>query len=247
MILNINKYKIIIEKRYKTFHPIISVGSDCHPAHILDYLKLRKKSYPFDWVYTIAYTGIEYVNDNIKTEFKKFVDKIVLNKWGEVASAWYENSAFFHFEDLLENKELQFKLYNRGKRFLKIFNRRKCKLLHCLTFEGLTCKDEADRFIKSVYEFHTLSTQKHDLHIYIRFDESIEENKEFCDYTEKKLNTIPNTYAVKYVRHFKEYGVWGNENEYLDLLKSLGIKIFPTIKINVLKHKMINNTPFFGL
>lgn len=223
------KYKLKIEKRYKTFYPIISLGSDCHPAHILDYFKLRTKSYPFDWVYTIAYTGMEYVNDNIKTGFTKFVDKIVLNKWGEVASAWYENSAFFHFEGLLEDKDLQLKLFNRGKRFLKIFNNRKCKLLHCLTFEGLTCKEEADRFIKSVNEFHTLSKHKHDLHIYIRFDESINENKEFCSYTEKELNKIPNTFAVKYVRQFKEYGVWGDEKKYLELFKDLGIKFLPSL------------------
>lgn len=224
-----------IEKKYISEKPVISLGSDCHPAKILQILNIRTISFPFDWVYTIASTGMEYVMDNILTEFNKFADRICLNQWGEVASAWYENSAFFHYDDLLHNTEMQETLKRRGKRFLSYFNTTPCVFLHNVPTQGLTTREECDRFLTSVEEFLKINKTGHELRIYIRFDEKEDEYRENADYVLKELNTIPGIRAVHYVRYREKYGVWGDKRSYTKLLRDLGIELkkgFPRISLS---------------
>lgn len=53
-------------------HVYISLGSACDTAMILDRMRLRKKSYPFDWLWNLD-SGIDFVADAIKSDFSKIL------------------------------------------------------------------------------------------------------------------------------------------------------------------------------
>jgi hypothetical protein len=54
----------------------VSLGVDCGSANILNVLKLRKQSLPFDWV--VTYEGITNIINN---NFEDFIPKIRDNKY----------------------------------------------------------------------------------------------------------------------------------------------------------------------
>ena len=66
-IINNKNYKLFffIEKKRVTIKDIVPIGCDCHTAHLLQKLNLRKYSLPFDWLYTNPVKGIEFVTKKI--------------------------------------------------------------------------------------------------------------------------------------------------------------------------------------
>lgn len=48
-----------------------SIGPKCHSAKILQYIKKKKESYPFDWIYS----NLPMVLHCIRDEFRTFMDK----------------------------------------------------------------------------------------------------------------------------------------------------------------------------
>ena len=73
-IINNKNYKLFffIEKKRVTIKDIVPIGCDCHTAHLLQKLNLRKYSLPFDWLYTNPVKGIEFVTKNNKESFQNF-------------------------------------------------------------------------------------------------------------------------------------------------------------------------------
>jgi len=79
----------------------ISLGHDCHMANSLNFIKLRKESLPFDFLFTAPQHGLEYVSFLIQNNFADFTDNLdyVGNK---VISKNYPYAKFYH-HDLIKN------------------------------------------------------------------------------------------------------------------------------------------------
>lgn len=129
-----------------------------------------------------------------------------------------------HYSDLITNLETKEALIRRGKRFLKYYNNEKCFFLFNIPSNALGASNNVSLFLDSVNDFHKLSNGRHKLLIYVRYDESFQENESNCNFLIKELNKLGHTQAVRYIRYKKEYGIWGDELQYTELLKSLGIK-----------------------
>jgi hypothetical protein len=208
-----------------TSWPIIPVGFDCHPAYVLRALQLREQSFPFDWLNTKASTGFHYVNCNIRSRFADCLDELTTNVYGKVISARYPETEFTHFDDLIENVKLRQTLARRAERFLEMFQRRNCLFLCAVSSLGLQNAEEVRELVAAAHEFHELSGGRHRLLVYVRFNESFQENEEICRQLTFELNRIPNVTVAHYIRGLSQFGIWGNPAGYTALLSSLGIQI----------------------
>jgi hypothetical protein len=184
---------------------------------------------------TIPSQGMDYVNKNIKTSFKYFLSNLNKNDRGYVISSNYPGSEFFHYPDLIDNEKTKSTFYRRYRRFLDFFNNRKCFFLFNVTSAGLENSNDVSLFLDSVNEFHKLTKVNHSLLIYIRHDESFQENEIYCESVEKKLRKLKKTSVVRYIRHKNDYGMWGDKAMYANLLERLGVKLkigFPKIYLS---------------
>lgn len=222
---------LYIEKRYKSNKLIIPIGCDCHPAFMLQKLNIRINSYPFDWMNTDPIKGLEYVTENIKTQFNDFLKEVKKNERGYYVSSQYPYAEFFHEKELDKNRKDQKKLKRRSDRFLKSINN-KCGFLYNITSEALNSKEKSEAFCESAIKFCQLLKKDQKLHIYIRYDENLNENKEFCIELKNNLKNVKKINIADYVREQNKEGIWGNEKKYPSLLKSMGLEIkitFPKI------------------
>lgn len=221
-----------IEKKYVYRNPIIPIGCDCHPACVLAVLNLRKKSFPFDWMNTTPYRGIDYVNKNIHDGFESFLLDLTKNEKGYVVSRHYLDAEFFHFPDLIDSQERRETLLRRVDRFLDFFNNRKCFFLFNVTSDSLKNSSDASSFIDSVNQFHKITKGKHILLIYIRYDESFQENEMHCNLVEQEIRKLDNTRIAKFIRYNSTNHIWGDGKRYTKLFDKLGVKLrlgFPKI------------------
>jgi len=223
---------LCIEKRYVCSNPIISLGCDCHPACVLEALNLRRNSFPFDWMNTTPSRGICYVNKNIHDGFESFLVDLIKNERGYVVSRRYVDAEFFHYPDLIDNQETKKTLLRRVERFLEFLNNRKCFFLFNITSQGLRDSSDVSSFMDSVNEFHRMTKGKHTLLVYIRYDESFQENEIYCNLVEQEMRKLDNTRIARYIRHNSEDWIWGDRRKYTELFKALGVKLrlgFPKI------------------
>ena len=190
---------LVIEKKYKYDKPIISIGNDCHPAYILNSLNLRNVSFPFDWLYTTPSRGIDYINKNLKENFKSFLSNLTKNERGYVTSRCYLDSEFFHYSDLIDNKNTKNMLSRRSKRFLDYFNNKRCLFLFNISSGALKNSSDISLFLDSVNKFHALAKGNHTLLVYIRYDESFQENENNCKVLENELRNLKHTRIAKYI------------------------------------------------
>lgn len=230
------KIKFTIERKIITLKPIIPLGADCHPANILKSLGIRKESYPFDWMNTEHHKCIEYVNENIKNDFNLFLSHLVKNHKNNIVSNNYTYAEFYQFKDLINNEKTQKKIKLRANKFLDIIQKKSCYFL--LNVSAKEMKDsKINEFIFSIKEFHRITNYKHDLLIYIRFDDNINENKETVGRVLSELEVLEKTRVVKYLRGLATYGIWGNEKDYIDLLKRLNVKLIRLPRRLVISYK----------
>jgi Putative papain-like cysteine peptidase (DUF1796) len=220
---------LVVQKRYHTKTPVIPLGSDCQPAHILTTLNLRQASYPFDWLSTRSTVGLTYVNSNIKLKFERFLEEPRRNRRGHVFAEPYRATEFIHYGDLIENPETREMLSRRGRRFLDLFYSRGCSFLYAVLSRGLASPEDVKTFVESVDAFHKLARGRHKLLVYIRYDESTSENGPQCDEVYRALSEREHTRVVRYVRQRKTHGRWGDEREYVPLLTSLGLQLRPSL------------------
>jgi hypothetical protein len=223
-----------IERRFKAQHTIIPLGCDCHPAYCLQKLHIRTQSFPFDWLNTSASKGILYVNNNIRVGFKHFLEDLTVNDHGNVISAHYPYAEFIHEKDLATNLNNQLKFTRRTERFQKALQRETVSFLYNIPVAQIINEVEAEELVTSVTTFVAQLKKSHHLHIYLRYDESENENADLANTLSTALQNIKGVTVVKYVRQLNRYGIWGNKNQYPDLFKKLGIPIkqtFPKIYI----------------
>lgn len=90
---------------------------------------------------------------------------------------------------------------------------------------------DADYFISSVVEFLTLLKKNDQLFIYLTYDKAMVANDNISNYLISKLNDFKKVKIVNYEKNISKYGIWGNENEYMQIMNQFGIKSIPFIKV----------------
>ena len=227
------KICLCIERRYKSNREIIPIGSDCHPAYTLQKMNLRKYSLPFDWLLTNSVKGLKLVSDNIKSDFKYFLSDLYENERGRVVSKKYPFTEFYHEKYLIENPDSILKFTRRISRFKKKLDE-EVYFLYCVNSNSLKSNSLTKELYESVIEFSSLLKSNQLLLIYIRYDESLNENRNNCQRILRKVKSLENVRIVNYIREKKKEGIWGNEKHYPLLYKALGIKLsqtFPKLSI----------------
>lgn len=234
MKLRLFTYTIKISKQFKSTKAIIPIGCDCHPAYMLDKLKLRQKSLPFDWLDTEPLLAVKYAFENINNNFEFFAKNLKTNKEGKVFASKYPEALFYHFDDLITNTTLQKKVDVRIKRLLSIVRLTPCYYIHNTKSNAFKTEQEVDSFVKTISSFTTLLKPKDELLIYLRYDETLEENQLNCELLIRSIQPIKSCKIITYIKHEKKYGIWGDETKYKALIKTLGIHIkwkFPKIEL----------------
>lgn len=233
-ILNLPKFKLTLnlENRFFSNRMIIPIGCDCHPAYMLNKLNLRTISLPFDWLNMEPVTGINYIIENIKSEFKWYLSDLIINERGYIVSSTFPSVEFMHEKDLIENPSTKVKLVRRYNRFNKIFKETKCNFIYDLPSYCLNTNTDVVKFRESVEKFLKLIKDEDKLLIYIRYDENFSENKNNCELLIRMLNTEKKIVVQKYTREKNAHGIWGDEKKYYSFFKSLHIGVrrsFPRI------------------
>lgn len=230
------KLTINIERRFLSKNIIIPIGYDCHPAYMLNKLKIRKTSLPFDWLNMLDPTmGITYVTENIKNNFSSFIGDLKINNRGHVIASSYPSIEFMHEKDIITNPLTKTKLERRYQRFNRIFKENNCLFIYNIPSLCLKMESDVINFKESVFEFLKMIKKNDKLLIYIRFDENYEENKLNCDLLYESLCAVQEVSIQKYIRKLSQFGIWGNEKTYPKLIKRFDKNIkeaFPRVYIN---------------
>lgn len=225
--------KIYVNTHFVTKDIIVPIGSDCHSAHILNALKFRKFSLIFDWLYTDSRFGIQYVNDNIKTNFESFLENLTYNQRNHIISENYPFTEFFHEKELITSIDNQEKLKKRALRFLEIIKNKNVSFLYVINPEHFLDLKDVEKFIKTLVELNTLTSQKHKIKIFIKFKNNLKSNF-VIDALIEQSNNIDNVTTVKYHLDTEKYGQWGNSKDYYRLFKNLNIDIQKSIMPKIL-------------
>ncbi|WP_414846011.1 DUF1796 family putative cysteine peptidase [Chryseobacterium sp. IT-36CA2] len=226
------KYFLEIKKKYKSEKYIIPIGKDCHAAHSLDILNIRNQSLPYDWVRLKSMSGLRTVSQNIQEHFKFFLSDLKRNEEGNTYAEKYPEAEFTHARAVIDDPKLRNTFEKRCQRILDIISHQPVAFLHIIEITKFNLID-AKLFCSMAKDFTKVLKQEDSLHIYMRFDEEIE-NKEVCNFLLNEISKIPQVYITTYIREKTKHGIWGNENEYPKLYESLNLKIqkvFPIIAI----------------
>ncbi|PWN65365.1 hypothetical protein C1634_001080 [Chryseobacterium viscerum] len=227
------KYFLEIKKKYKSEKYIIPIGKDCHAAHSLDILNIRNQSLPYDWIRLQSISGLRTVSQNIKERFHFFLSDLKRNEKGNTYAAKYPEAEFTHSKAIIDDPKLRSTYEKRCQRLLEIISQRPIAYLYILEIKNFKTREDADFFCHTVKDFTKILKIEDSLHIYIRFDEEIE-NEEVCNLLLNEVQKTPQVYITTYIRERAKFGIWGNEKEYPKLYKRLNLKIkraFPTIAI----------------
>ncbi|MEN3322523.1 DUF1796 family putative cysteine peptidase [Mariniflexile soesokkakense] len=238
MRINLLKYKggqfgVKINKQYGSNKAIIPIGCDCHPAYVLYKTKLRDESLPFDWLDIEPLLAMQYVYEMLRDSFRFFLADLSKNEEGKVYSKKYPEALFYHFDDLQTNIQFQNKIKLRINRLVHKTKYRPCCFLHNTTSEVFKTEKSVVDYMISVKNFITLLKPNDELLIYLRYDESLDENKQQCELLLNSIKPLKQCTIVSYIRKKAEFGLWGDENKYKTLINDLGIKYtlkFPKIE-----------------
>jgi hypothetical protein len=232
------QYQLKIKKQYKPVKALLPIGCDCHPAYMLSKLELRKESLPFDWLDTKPHLALNFAFETIQSEYHFFLSDLDKNEQGKVFSKKHPEALFYHFNDLIENKDFQNKIKERTQRFLKLHKNKACYFLHTLTSQAIEEESDLLFVIESIDKFSSILKPNDELLIYLRFDESLTENSHHAQLLEKAIQSYSQVNIISYVRQKEAFGIWGDETQYKKLINEIGIetkKVFP--KISVIKKK----------
>ncbi|MBB4806614.1 hypothetical protein HNP38_001910 [Chryseobacterium defluvii] len=228
------KYFLEINKKYRSEKYIIPIGRDCHAAHSLDILNIREQSLPYDWIRLKPILGLQIVSNNIKEKFKYFLQDLKKNEEGNTYAEKYPNAEFTHAKAVLDNPDLRKTFEKRCKRLLDLIGSKPVAYLYILEIDDFKGSEDVDFFYDTVIGFTEILKPTDSLHIYIRFDETVEENPEICKQLIDKIQPVNQVFITSYIREKEKYGIWGNEKAYPQLYKSLNLdikQIFPKILI----------------
>lgn len=232
-------YHLKINKQFSSIKSLLPIGCDCHPAYMLSKLELRNESLPFDWLDTKPLHALPYAFQNIKDHFSDFLIALKKNENGKVYASKFPEALFYHFDDLIDNEALQHKILERIQRFLKIYHTQPCYFIHTLTSHSLNSNSDLEFVRQSILEFQSLLKKEDELLIYLRFDESLNENCDNAQLLQELVHNLSQVRMIKYIRYKEKYGIWGNETEYKKFIQTLGIKTrFSGLKIKIEKQSL---------
>lgn len=214
-----------IEQRYISETPIIPLGCDCHPAYMLKRLHLRTRSFPFDWMSVHALKGLTYVCDMIETHFRFFLSDLRKNEKGLVYSENYPYALFFHEKNLIDNSDDRKKLKRRADRFLEFLHVRTVRFLYMTTSSALPDGASVETMYESVVRFTRLMKESDTLSIYVKHEESLDENALFVDRLIQQVRQLDRTAIVRYLKQTRQYGLWGNEKRFPEVFERLGLPL----------------------
>ena len=143
-------------------------------------------------------------------------------------------SCFFHHPTILTDKNVLETYAKRSNRFLNTLQTQACVFLYSATSASLNTINDVNKLVNAIIEFMQLVKSNDKLLVYITFEESLQENKENCDFLISNLKKINQVNCTCFLLEEKKYGLWGYENNYYALLKELGLNIkikFPKISI----------------
>lgn len=226
-----------IEKICLSDRPIIPIGYDCHPAYLLTKLQLRKYSLPFDWLASDSIIGLNYIKENLQSNFQGFISPLSKNDKGEVISMKYPYARFMHAPDLIECNQKKVAFSRRIKRLYEILNNNNCYLLYTLNTTRIISHAHIATIIKSFEDLSTLLKAQDRICVYLRYDKAKIEPNPLCEELYSELQTLNKVSVCKYTRDVENYGIWGDESEYAKLLQKLGIKLKYKFLINKTQHQ----------
>ncbi len=221
-----------IEPKYGYGKIIVPVGCDCHPAYVLEKLNIRIQSLPFDWLDIDPVNCLSYVNQNFANKFEKFIADPTRNEKGNIISRAYPSAEFLHEKDLIESLADQQKMQRRALRLMDLYGKEPCAFMHNIPSRALSSIGNIEQISDHIQRFMDLIKPSDTLHIYIRYDESLEENRSHCELLKSKLEEYPRVVVADHIRHKGRSGIWGDPEQYPDLLRSIGIEIhrkFPKV------------------
>ena len=193
-----------------------SIGSDCHPCHVLTELKLRHMAGPFDHLYTGSVCSLEYFLELVDTSFTNFLSNLKVNNNNRIVSEYYPHTEFVHDKDLRKNPETVKKYQRRIQRFMEDYTTHKCLLLYCIEHSSIENEEKSKEligYIETLLNTKYFIDNEHILYIYLRYDENINKiNNFFINELQKIQNK--NLIFQKYQRNIKEYGIWGDTTKY---------------------------------
>lgn len=181
---------------------------------------LRNKAGPFDWLDTNSINCLEYFYELIQTEFKDFMNNLIISeKYSKPYSQYYPYSCFFHDIDIIDNNVIKDKYSRRIMRFLDHYNNLNCIYVGNLKSNAIISSEIASKLyldcIKIIKDDKFIKNN-HILFIYIRYDEDLNENEKYINifYTKLKELNNKNIVIMKYNRHLQRDGIWGNSELY---------------------------------
>ncbi len=214
---------LVIEKRYKSKKLIIPLGCDCHPAYMLNSLSLRTNSLPFDWLNIDPIRTFEYVSKNIGEGFESFIKDPRTNDRGYFIASNYPYSEFMHEKDLSSQETIN-KFKRRTDRFITLIKSGKIQFIHNIPVTSIRDDKDIAHYINSIKSFQSQISFDSTIHIYLRYNESLQENELLSGRLYHELKNM-NIFTSKYVRGLKDNGIWGLKSQYYPLLKGLGVQI----------------------
>lgn len=226
------KYFLEIKHKYSCSKYIIPIGRDCHAAHTLQVLELRHQSLPYDWIRLKAQLGLNIVSSNIRERFNFFLENLHQNEEGNTYAEKYPNAEFTHAKAVLHDVSLRNKFKIRAQRMLDIIDNQDVAYLHILEIQTFK-NDDFKIFIKSIQKFIEILKHNDSLHIYMRYDNTLE-NPDIAKNIMESIEKLPKVYVCTYNRNKEKYGIWGNPKYYPLLMKDVGIQLkrnFPSFRI----------------
>ena len=127
-------------------------------------------------------------------------------------------------EKQLESPESINKFTRRINRLLYILQEKKVIYIHNLPINSILSEKDITSYVRDVQLFQNKIGRN--IHIYLRYDENLFENKSLANKMFVELSNI-GVKTCKYVRGLNANGVWGKTTEYNDLFKGLEIKLKP--------------------
>ena len=101
---------------------VCSLGNCCHTSQFMKDNKLKKCSYPFDWILSNHNIIIHCIKDN----FVKFLDKSYYVSYSDKKCfhKYYNDFMFFHHEPLINNDDYNYfiRCIDRFNNLLILFN-----------------------------------------------------------------------------------------------------------------------------
>jgi len=224
-----------IERTRRYHKVIVPIGCDCHPAHVLEQLCLRRFSLPFDWMGSKPETTLKYVMDCINTKFEKTFSDLYFSKERRVVSQNYPHTRFSHVPSLAFDEDVVNKYVLRGKLLCDLVEKESISYLCNIKLSSFGEKEMADGLIRDIAAFASFIKPNDTLHIYFSTEYDRDENREIEEYLFYHSKRVDKVWAAPYFKDRATYGIWGNHRYYPALLNSLGIKASKSYRIRFVK------------